>query len=223
MPSPTTPFRLQKKPTPNFSQKLTHLRTPLHPLLHITTGAPHPSFPRTLLHYHLLTSAELDDLASFYGQRTPGVGTGMYPYNYLCDEGSRRRRSLGWRREGMGLEEKRRKFGRFVGLRGCESPTATAAVAPVRESSGTSAVGDTEVEMEMEMGVEMLLDTKASLDTDMDWETQTEVEEKEKEREMREEMEREWARAVRRGREREEDERRVRSKVFTRDGGWGFY
>ncbi|KAI9878003.1 MAG: hypothetical protein M1830_002200 [Pleopsidium flavum] len=114
-------FRLQhqpsiRKPGTPFTKKLTHLTHALHPLLSLTTSAPHPAFPRTLLHYHLLSSSDLDSLAAYYHQLSPNPYMYLYPYT---ENG----RSLGWSGgEGMGIEEKRRKFGRFVGLTGCETP-----------------------------------------------------------------------------------------------------
>jgi hypothetical protein len=72
----------------------------------------HPAFPRTLLAFWLLTDAQLDDLAHFYHQRTPGPWTRQYPCPVHWPRG----------RGAMGIEEKRRKLGRFIGLRGCESP-----------------------------------------------------------------------------------------------------
>jgi hypothetical protein len=81
----------------------------LAPLVQLTTGAVHPSFPRTLLAFWLLTDAELDSLAHFYHQRTPCAWTSQYP----CP--------VSWP-PGLSIEEKRRKLGRFIGLRGCETP-----------------------------------------------------------------------------------------------------
>ncbi|OJJ88827.1 uncharacterized protein ASPGLDRAFT_747455 [Aspergillus glaucus CBS 516.65] len=110
--------------TINLDTVIAHLRTTLHPLVSATTGLQHPYFPRTLLSYHLLTSAQLDELARHYHQVTPPVpGTFSYPVNipawvdahahphgneYMMDE--------------VNLKTKRRRFGRFIGLRGCESP-----------------------------------------------------------------------------------------------------
>ncbi|EYE95983.1 uncharacterized protein EURHEDRAFT_43256 [Aspergillus ruber CBS 135680] len=103
---------------------IAHLRITLHPLISATTGLQHPYFPRTLLSYHLLTSDQLDELARHYHQVTPPVpGTFSYPVaipawvdahvhahgnEYMMDE--------------VDLKTKRRRFGRFIGLRGCESP-----------------------------------------------------------------------------------------------------
>lgn len=81
----------------------------LAPLVQLTTGAVHPDFPRTLLAFWLLTDAQLDSLAHFYHQRTPCAWTAQYP----CP--------VSWP-PGLGIEEKRRKLGRFIGLRGCDSP-----------------------------------------------------------------------------------------------------
>ncbi|MCJ1414360.1 hypothetical protein MMC32_000686 [Xylographa parallela] len=96
---------------PPLATHLTHLRLPLAPLLSITTGAPHPAFPRTLLHFHLLTEAQLDALAHHYHQRTPSRASFLYPAPVVGR----------WDRA-ADIERKRRWWGRFVGLRGCESP-----------------------------------------------------------------------------------------------------
>lgn len=84
------------------------------------TGLQHTDFPRTLLSFHLLTSAQLDELARHYHQVWPPVpATFYYPM-----------RIPAWVAQVDGqmqpgrvdLETKRRRFGRFIGLRGCESP-----------------------------------------------------------------------------------------------------
>lgn len=51
----------------------------------------------------------MDELARFYHQMTRGVWTDAYPVSVRWDQAA-------------DLETKRRRFGRFVGLRGCESP-----------------------------------------------------------------------------------------------------
>ncbi|KAK1830073.1 hypothetical protein QBC39DRAFT_383669 [Podospora conica] len=113
--TPTTPTA-NHPPTaapnisPAFAQKLAHLRLPLAPLVQLTSGQIHPRFPSTLLHFWLLTDGELESLASFYHQRSPSPWTDRYP----CP--------VPWPRSGLGIEDKRRKMGRFIGLRGCESP-----------------------------------------------------------------------------------------------------
>jgi hypothetical protein len=94
---------------PALSAKIAEMRLKLAPLVRITTGAVHPCFPTTLLHYWLLTSAELDELANFYHQRTPSEWTNQYP------------KMMGWKLN-LSLEEKRRKWGKFIGLKGCETP-----------------------------------------------------------------------------------------------------
>ncbi|KAH6636647.1 origin recognition complex subunit 3 N-terminus-domain-containing protein [Chaetomium tenue] len=94
---------------PAFSAKLTQMSLQLAPLVQLTTGTIHPAFPRTLLCFWLLTDDQLDSLAHFYHQRTPCRWTRQYP----CP--------VAWP-PGLNLEEKRRKLGRFIGLRGCETP-----------------------------------------------------------------------------------------------------
>lgn len=94
---------------PALSSKIAEMRLRLSPLVRITTGTVHPAFPPTVLHYWLLVESDLDDLAHFYHQRTPSVWTNQYP------------QIMGWRGH-LTLEEKRRKWGKFIGLRGCVTP-----------------------------------------------------------------------------------------------------
>lgn len=94
---------------PALSSKIAEMRLRLSPLVRITTGTVHPAFPLTVLHYWLLVESDLDDLAHFYHQRTPSVWTTQYP------------QIMGWRAN-LTLEEKRRKWGKFIGLRGCTTP-----------------------------------------------------------------------------------------------------
>ncbi|KAI1649823.1 uncharacterized protein F4817DRAFT_16142 [Daldinia loculata] len=110
-----------------FREKLRQMALPLAPLVQLTTGEIHQSFPLTLLNFWLLTDAELEELAHFYHQRTPCQWTFHYPCPIV------------WASD-MSLEEKRRRIGRFIGLRGCETPTVAAAnggtaAAPARSLS----------------------------------------------------------------------------------------
>ncbi|KAL8972194.1 MAG: hypothetical protein Q9183_000677 [Haloplaca sp. 2 TL-2023] len=113
--------------TLQFRRKLNHLSTPLAPLLSVTSGTSHPAFPTTLLHYHLLTSEQLDDLAHHYHQRTPSEYSLFYPLPVVGrwsvpPSGSAQQQQQQEGTREVGIEDKRRRFGRFVGLRGCESP-----------------------------------------------------------------------------------------------------
>ncbi|KAK2069366.1 hypothetical protein P8C59_003952 [Phyllachora maydis] len=101
---------------PTLETKLAQMALPLAPLVQLTTGQVHPAFPATLLGFWLLTDEQLDGLAAFYHQRTPCRWTAYYP----CP--------ITWR-AGLSLEEKRRKIGKFIGLRGCDTPGAMAAAA----------------------------------------------------------------------------------------------
>lgn len=93
-----------------FRAKLAQMKIRLSPIVQISTGAVHPEFPATILNYWLLTEAQLDSLALFYHQRYPNEFTMSYP----CP--------VTWPAEGLSIGDKRRKIGRFIGLRGCESP-----------------------------------------------------------------------------------------------------
>ncbi|PHH60329.1 hypothetical protein CDD81_1855 [Ophiocordyceps australis] len=103
---------------PSLAHKLQQMALPLSPLVQLTTGAVHPHFPQTVLHFWLLTDAQLESLARFYHQHhcTRGPWSAHYP----CP--------VSWRSD-LPLEEKRRRMGRFIGLRGC-SPNANNAARP---------------------------------------------------------------------------------------------
>ncbi|KAJ5218244.1 uncharacterized protein N7498_000343 [Penicillium cinerascens] len=84
--------------SPELQPYLDHLSTRLQPLVSCIEGRAHPDFPNTLLQYHLLTATQLDNLACHYHQISPPVPeSACYPIQ-------------------------RRRFGRFIGLQGCESP-----------------------------------------------------------------------------------------------------
>ncbi|KAF4978045.1 hypothetical protein FZEAL_5510 [Fusarium zealandicum] len=99
--------RLAKNPS--LQRKLEQMALPLAPLVQLTTGAVHPSFPTTVLNFWLLTDEQLESLAQFYHQKTPCPWTAQYPCPIIWGSN-------------LPLEEKRRKMGKFIGLRGCESP-----------------------------------------------------------------------------------------------------
>ncbi|KAH8885172.1 hypothetical protein GQ53DRAFT_660264 [Thozetella sp. PMI_491] len=94
---------------PALHQKLRQMALPLAPLVQVTSGEVHQAFPRNLLSFWLLTDEQLDSLAVFYHQRDPSNWTLQYPCPIV------------WR-PGMTVEEKRRKLGKFIGLRGCDTP-----------------------------------------------------------------------------------------------------
>lgn len=100
---------LSTRQNPALEAKIAQMARTLRPLVRVTNGAQHPSFPLTVLNFHLLTSEQCDALAHHFHQRTPCEWTGLYPMR------------IEWRNDAI-LEEKRRRIGRFIGLRGCESP-----------------------------------------------------------------------------------------------------
>lgn len=95
---------------PALYAKLNQMTLPLRPLVQFDTGYSHPEFPRSMLQFLLLTDEQLESLASFYHQRTPHE----LHYCYPCP--------ISWPRKGLTVEDKRRKFGKFIGMRGCETP-----------------------------------------------------------------------------------------------------
>lgn len=106
--------RIARKP--ELRRKLRNMAIELSPLVQVTTGLVHPAFPRKMLQFWLLTDEQLEDMARFYHQRSPGgsgSGGGGLRTQYPCP--------ITWCSD-LPLEEKRRKIGKFIGLRGCETP-----------------------------------------------------------------------------------------------------
>ena len=94
---------------------LDHLATPLLPLISCIHGQSHPDFPRNLLQYHLLTHAQLNNLAWHFSQISPPrPESTWYPIRVPPWV------SLDSKQE-INLETKRRRFGHFIGLQDCES------------------------------------------------------------------------------------------------------
>ncbi|KAF4308950.1 hypothetical protein SLS57_004023 [Botryosphaeria dothidea] len=102
-----------------FAKKLKHLRLKIMPIYPLPGGPPHSAFPQTLLEFHLLSEGQLDDLAAYYSQSTLNEWTEHYPS------------MMGWDAEFFAdpalsnearAKIKLRKFGKFIGLRGCETP-----------------------------------------------------------------------------------------------------
>ncbi|KAL4913822.1 hypothetical protein BDW62DRAFT_157186 [Aspergillus aurantiobrunneus] len=115
------PASLAPEVHPDFHNTISLLSRKLHPLVSNTTGRTHPDFPRTLLSFNLLTSQQLNSLALHFHQVYPPKRESFrYPLPikpWLATNGL-------VRDLGVDTEVKRRRFGRFIGLRGCESPVA---------------------------------------------------------------------------------------------------
>ncbi|KAM3535578.1 hypothetical protein MY4038_001057 [Beauveria bassiana] len=107
---------------PALAHKLRQMALPLSPLVQLTTGAVHPDFPSNVLQFWLLTDAQLEALAAFYHQTVPAGARAPSPWaaQYPCP--------VRWRSDAS-LESKRRRMGRFIGLRGCETPVEMVAPA----------------------------------------------------------------------------------------------
>ncbi|KAJ5291084.1 hypothetical protein N7478_000335 [Penicillium angulare] len=103
---------------PDFQAFVQFLGQSLVPLVGCMSGEAPADFPDTLLAYKLLTHEQLDDLAWFFHQISPAIPeTSHYPRPM-------NKPWIGARAEqGVSIETKRRRFGRFIGLQGCESPT----------------------------------------------------------------------------------------------------
>lgn len=112
----TTPTPTPATVHPDFLPTLEHLSQHLVELVSLTTSLAHPSFPDSLLKYHLLTNAQLDDLARHYHQVWPPTAeTFQYPVPVPAWIGTANEHTVD-------IETKRRRLGRFIGLTGCASP-----------------------------------------------------------------------------------------------------
>lgn len=69
-----------------LANKIATLQLKLAPLVPLPSGPPHPSFPKTLMGFHLLTEDELDSIAHYYHQSTPGPWSNHYPASMNWDK-----------------------------------------------------------------------------------------------------------------------------------------
>ncbi|KAK1049576.1 hypothetical protein LTR74_017272 [Friedmanniomyces endolithicus] len=69
-----------------LAKKIATLELTLAPLVPLPSGPPHPAFPKTLMAFHLLTEAELDSIAHYYHQSTPGPWSEHYPASMNRDK-----------------------------------------------------------------------------------------------------------------------------------------
>lgn len=74
------------RPNASLTKKIATLQLTLAPLVPLPRGPPHPAFPKTLLAFHLLTEDELDSIAHYYHQSTPGPWTLRYPTSMNWDK-----------------------------------------------------------------------------------------------------------------------------------------
>lgn len=110
---------------PAYNTFLQRLASPLRPFVSCVDGQAHPDFPPNLLAYHLLTAEQLDNLALHYHQVFPPIHeTACYPRPIPAWIGAEDEANID-------LETKRRRFGHFIGLQGCDTPvTAERATSP---------------------------------------------------------------------------------------------
>lgn len=69
-----------------LAKKIATLQLTLAPLVPLPSGPPHAAFPKTLMAFHLLTEDELDSIAHYYHQSTPGPWSQHYPAQMNWDK-----------------------------------------------------------------------------------------------------------------------------------------
>jgi hypothetical protein len=108
----------KRKAEHDFQGRISSLKLELQPLFPLPQGSPHKAFPRSLLAFHLLTEAEMDAMAKYYHQADHSEYTYEYPECMNWDPQ--------WL-DSLPQEErcriKKRKIGKFIGLRGCDTPS----------------------------------------------------------------------------------------------------
>ncbi|KAL4902565.1 hypothetical protein BDW74DRAFT_158035 [Aspergillus multicolor] len=140
----------------DFKDKIASLSRKLHPLVSYSTNRTHPYFPKSILSFNLLTSAQLDALALHFHQvYPPSRETFRYPLPvkpWLTTNGF-------VRDLGVDVEVKRRRFGRFIGLRGCESPVRAESQEPKADGE-ESVVEQVEKDWERRYSVAMAVEER---------------------------------------------------------------
>lgn len=109
---------------PTLAEKIQSLQLKIAPMVPMPDGGPpHSSYPKTLLQFWLLTEEQLDSIAHYYHQSTPGVHTDSYPVSMNWDSAFFARLSAtGPAGAEQRITMKRRKLGKFLGMRGCQTP-----------------------------------------------------------------------------------------------------
>jgi hypothetical protein len=127
----STMASVRSRPNTTLQNKISQMRLTLAPIYPLPQGPPHAAYPSTLLHFWLLTEAQLDSIAQYYHQTSP---TNEYQRYYPA--------CMNWDRDFLAIPHKlmskaeqeaclpdeerlaikRRMFGKFIGLRGCNTP-----------------------------------------------------------------------------------------------------
>lgn len=120
-----------RRNNPDLKRKIDDMRIVLCPIRRLPDGEIHPSLPRTVLKYWLLTEDEIDSIAHFYHQTDrSNEWFNQYPGQMNWDnqwlrrpdgtESPRELKQLPTNEERLSM--KRRRVGKFIGLRGCQTP-----------------------------------------------------------------------------------------------------
>ncbi|KAF2498417.1 hypothetical protein BU16DRAFT_615460 [Lophium mytilinum] len=117
--------------SPALASKIATMRLKICPIVSVMCGQASEHFPGTMLEFWLLTEAQLDGMAHFYSQSTPDEFTNLYPRPMKWDKdflstATPKAMSSREKRYRLNIQDrmaiKRRKFAKFIGMRGCETP-----------------------------------------------------------------------------------------------------
>lgn len=113
---------------PELALKISQMRLPIAPIVHVETGRPAPDYPSRMLSLFTLTEEQLDNLAEYYNQsHTPTALTYKYPTTMDWDKPVLQNDPA--LPEDCKLSDierqkiKMRMFARFIGMRGADTPT----------------------------------------------------------------------------------------------------
>jgi hypothetical protein len=116
---------------PELTRKILEMHLVLCPIRQLPFGDIHPSLPQSVLKYWLLTEDEIDSIARFYHQTDrshpyfngyPGHMNWDNLWLRRPDEKTDPREIMQLPTDKERLIMKRRRVGKFIGLRGCQTP-----------------------------------------------------------------------------------------------------
>jgi hypothetical protein len=123
---------IARRNNPELTRKISEMRIVVSPIYQLPLGDIHPSLPQSALKYWLLTEDEIDSIAEFYHQTDhshpyydgyPGRMNWDNPWLRRPDDTTDPKELERLPTNEERLVMKRRRVGKFIGLRGCQTPS----------------------------------------------------------------------------------------------------